>query len=242
MPLATNRTDDRKRDCAQDVAFPPTLVTTWFLPLPFPASRKAAGLRIAFGTTDRAEHQFAIIRLSLTSAFIAYSRLTRDLECRPQLVIGILGWRLVMKKRIKRCWRYLIAHSHPGLRFAMHSWRAGPPILAPAFAWPKHVVLNDVMVLISGPMGKTFETTCLAENHLESLFKALDQACSVRRASCQFPRPVRSGLFAKSASKPSVGDRSKYSDDPSYRIRQNLQIRSERLRSMLRKVDRVLTG
>ena len=34
----------------------------------------------------------------------------------------------------------------------------------------------------------------------------------------------------------------KYSDDSSYRIRQNLQIWSERLHSMLRKVDRTLTG
>ena len=40
--------------------------------------------------------------------------------------------------------------------------------------------------------------------------------------------------------KPWLKTRPKYSDEPSYRIRQNLQIRSERLRSMLRKVDRVL--
>ncbi len=36
--------------------------------------------------------------------------------------------------------------------------------------------------------------------------------------------------------------RPKYSDEPSYRIRQNLQMSSERLRSMLMRVDTVLTG
>ena len=34
----------------------------------------------------------------------------------------------------------------------------------------------------------------------------------------------------------------KYSDEPSYRIRHNLQFSSERLRSMLRGIDTVLTG
>ena len=82
---------------------------------------------------------------------------------------------------------------------------------------PKYVGVTDVVVVVSGPMGKTFETTCLAENHHEFLFKALDQACSVRRAPCQFPRPVRGGLFAKSASKPCVRNRPKYSEESSWR-------------------------
>ncbi len=42
--------------------------------------------------------------------------------------------------------------------------------------------------------------------------------------------------------KPWFKTRPKSSDEPSYRIRQNLQIRSERLRSMLRGIDTVLTG
>ncbi len=37
---------------------------------------------------------------------------------------------------------------------------AGPPILAQAFSGPKYVGVIDVMVVVSGPMGKTFETTC----------------------------------------------------------------------------------
>ncbi len=53
---------------------------------------------------------------------------------------------------------------------------------------------------------------------------------------------VRSGLFAKGASKPSIRNLPKYSDGPSYRIRHKLQFRSERLRSMLRNIDTVLTG
>ncbi len=53
---------------------------------------------------------------------------------------------------------------------------------------------------------------------------------------------VRSGLFAKGASKLSIRNLPKYSDEPSYRIRQNLQFSSERMRSMLRSIDTVLTG
>ncbi len=37
-------------------------------------------------------------------------------------------------------------------------------------------------------------------------------------------------------------NRQEYSDELSYRIRQNLQFLSERLPSMLRRVDRVLNG
>ena len=42
--------------------------------------------------------------------------------------------------------------------------------------------------------------------------------------------------------KPWFKTRLKYSDEPSYRIRQNLHFSSERLRSMLRGIDTVLTG
>ncbi len=42
--------------------------------------------------------------------------------------------------------------------------------------------------------------------------------------------------------KPWFKTRPKYSDERSYRIRQNLQNSSERLRSMLRKIDKELTG
>jgi len=41
--------------------------------------------------------------------------------------------------------------------------------------------------------------------------------------------------------KPWFKTRPKYSDDASYRIRQNLQISSERFRSMLRSIDTILT-
>ncbi len=41
--------------------------------------------------------------------------------------------------------------------------------------------------------------------------------------------------------KPWFKTRPKYSDEPSYRIRQNLQIRSERLRSMLTQLEHLLT-
>ncbi len=87
------------------------------------------------------------------------------------------------------------------------AWCAGPPILARAFSWPKHVGVIHSIVLVAGPMGKTFETTCLTENHHGALIKALDQARSVRQASCQFRRPVRGGLIAKIASKPSIKNR-----------------------------------
>ncbi len=57
-------------------------------------------------------------------------------------------------------------------------------------------------------------------------------------------RPRQHGEFfrftTEHTSKPSVGDRSKYSDDPSYRIRQKVHFSSERLRSLLRKIDRFL--
>ena len=84
---------------------------------------------------------------------------------------------------------------------------AGAPILAPAFAWPKHVVLIDVMVLFSGSIGKTWRPHAWRKITTNSLSEAQDQACSARRASCQFPRPVCRGLIAQSASKPSIKNR-----------------------------------
>ena len=66
----------------------------------------------------------------------------------------------------------------------------------------KHVGVIHVVVVVSGPMGKTFETTW--------------------------------------RSKPSIKNRPKYSDDASYRIRQKVHFSSERLRSLLRKIDRFL--
>ncbi len=53
---------------------------------------------------------------------------------------------------------------------------------------------------------------------------------------------VRSGPFAKSAFEPRVKKRPMYSDEPIYRIRQNLHFSSERMRSLLRKIDRFLAG
>ncbi len=85
------------------------------------------------------------------------------------------------------------------------------------------------------------ETTCLAESHHESLFRSTAPSmfgplCSMSFSSPSTQRSIREGrvktVYQKS---------SKYSDEPSYRIRQNLQIRSERLRSMLRGIDTVLT-
>ena len=49
---------------------------------------------------------------------------------------------------------------------------AGPPILARVFSGPKYVGVIDVMVVVSRSLGKTLETTCLAENHHESLFRS----------------------------------------------------------------------
>ncbi len=61
--------------------------------------------------------------------------------------------------------------------------------------------------------------------------------------SCASPRPSCSiSQLSGSDRKPRLKNRAEYSDEPSYRIRQNLHFSSERMRSLLRKIDRFLAG
>ncbi len=102
-------------------------------------------------------------------------------------------------------------------------------------SWNKHV-RSSLLHVISLAQ---FAAACTRGSGAESTTTRLRQ----KTESCVSPRPLcsiskRSGIDRK----PCFKTRPKYSDEPSYRIRQNLQIRSERLRSMLRGIDRVLTG
>ena len=83
---------------------------------------------------------------------------------------------------------------------------AGPPILAPAFVEPKHVVVIDVIVVFSEIDREDLETTCLAVNHHESLFRSIGPSMLAPPCFMSSPPPStqRSGLCAKRASKPSI--------------------------------------
>ncbi len=66
---------------------------------------------------------------------------------------------------------------------------AGPPILARAFSGPKFVGVIDAIVVVSRSMGKTLETTCLLENHHESVFRSTAPSMFGPPCCMSFPSP-----------------------------------------------------
>ncbi len=100
-------------------------------------------------------------------------------------------------------------------------------------AWQKHVRSSLLHVISLAQFAAAYTRGWGADSTTPRLRHKTELLCLTATIVLQ---RNRSG----SDRKPWLKNRPKYSDEPSYRIRQNLQIRSERLRSMLRKVDRVL--
>ncbi len=79
-------------------------------------------------------------------------------------------------------------------------------------------------------------------DHHESLFRNNAPSMFGPQCAMSFSSPSTQRSICKERFEAVYQKSPKYSDERSYRIRQNLHLRSERLRSMLRKIDKELTG